>query len=263
MASSSEACNARRAVADRARARGTARHSSVSALGVETALEAMASASKLAVAADLDGWLDWCTGEHRRPCSSEPEDLVRYLRALEADGKKPGNAVTPDRRPRDAHRLLGFDRDALPMARNALRANCRRKGAAQRQAAPLRSAAVLATPVPLPFQPCWPACGSDLQGHRDAALLSLGYDAGLRVSELTSIEVKDLRRHRDGTGLLHLPRWKTHQERLGGWAWLSADTMRRVATWRAEGRSRMACCSSASPLIDADNDPSSRGCALG
>ena len=28
------------------------------------------------------------------------------------------------------------------------------------------------------------ACGGDLQGLRDAALLSLGYDAGLRVSEL-------------------------------------------------------------------------------
>ncbi|MGO8609690.1 hypothetical protein ACC848_42805, partial [Rhizobium johnstonii] len=61
----------------------------VSALGVEVALEAMAAASKLAIAADLDCWIDWCAGEHRSPCPADPEDLVRYLRALEADGKKP------------------------------------------------------------------------------------------------------------------------------------------------------------------------------
>ena len=34
--------------------------------------------------------------------------------------------------------------------------------------------------------------------------------------------------------MLHLPRSKTDQEGIGAWAWLSADTMRRVAAWRAE-----------------------------
>ncbi|PZR52107.1 MAG: integrase, partial [Stutzerimonas stutzeri] len=61
----------------------------VSALGVETALDAMAPASKLAISADLDCWLEWCAGERRQPLAADPEDLVRYLRALEADGKKP------------------------------------------------------------------------------------------------------------------------------------------------------------------------------
>jgi site-specific recombinase XerC len=37
------------------------------------------------------------------------------------------------------------------------------------------------------------ACSGDLQGIRYAALLSLGCDAGLRVSELTTVEIKDLR----------------------------------------------------------------------
>ena len=54
------------------------------------------------------------------------------------------------------------------------------------------------------------------------------------MSELTAIEVKDVRSQADGSGLLHLPRSKTDQEGQGAWAWLSADTMRRVAAWRTE-----------------------------
>jgi len=51
---------------------------------------------------------------------------------------------------------------------------------------------------------------------------------------LTAVEIKDLRPQGDGTGLLHLPRSKTDQDGLGAWAWLSADTMRRIAAWRSE-----------------------------
>jgi integrase len=120
------------------------------------------------------------------------------------------------------------------MVRNALRANRRRKGAAQRQAAPLRFGGELGNARGFTISALLGACGGDVQGVRDAALLSLGYDAGLRVSELTTVEIKDLRPQADGTGLLHLPRSKTDQEGLGAWAWLSADTMRRVAAWRSE-----------------------------
>lgn len=210
----------------------------VSALGVETALEAMADASKLAVAADLDCWLAWCASEHRTACPADPEDLVRYLRALEADGKKPATLARRIASLATIHRLLGIGRDALPtaapMVRNALRGNRRRQGAAQRQAAPLRFGGGLGSNSGFTISALLAACTGDVQGLRDAALLSLGYDAGLRVSELTAVAVKDLRPQADGTGLLHLPRSKTDQEGVGAWAWLSADTMRRVAAWRAE-----------------------------
>ncbi|MGW8191884.1 tyrosine-type recombinase/integrase [Sphingomonas hankookensis] len=210
----------------------------VSALGVETALEAMAPASKLAVAADLDCWLGWCAGERRAPCPADPEDLVRYLRALEADGRKPATLSRRIASLATVHRLLGIGGEALPtsapMVRNALRGNRRRKGAGQRQAAPLRFGGGLGQTSGFTISALLAACTGDIQGMRDAALLSLGYDAGLRVSELTAVEVKDLRPQVDGTGLLHLPRSKTDQEALGAWAWLSADTMRRVAAWRAE-----------------------------
>ncbi|WP_126174579.1 tyrosine-type recombinase/integrase [Altericroceibacterium xinjiangense] len=210
----------------------------VSAIGLETGMEAMAPASKLALAADLDCWLVWCGGERRRPLPAEPEDLVRYLRALEADGKKPATLARRIASLATVHRLLNLGGDQLPtaapMVRNALRAHRRRKGAAQRQAAPLRFGGALGAGSSFTLSALLAACSGDLQGIRDAALLSLGYDAGLRVSELTAVEVRDLRPQGDGTGLLHLPRSKTDQEGLGAWAWLSADTMRRVAAWRDE-----------------------------
>ena len=210
----------------------------VSAIGVETALEAMADASKLAIAADLDCWLDWCASERRAPCPADPEDVVRYLRALEADGKKPATLSRRVASLATVHRLLGLDREAnpvaAPMVRNVLRANRRRKDAAQRQAAPLRFGGELGATGGFTISAMLAACSTDVQGMRDAALLSVGYDAGLRVSELTAVAVQDLRPQPDGSGLLHLPRSKTDQEGLGAWAWLSADTMRRVAAWFAE-----------------------------
>lgn len=210
----------------------------VSAIGLETALEAMAPASKLAIAADLDCWLDWCAHEHRHALPADPEDLVRYLRTLEADGKKPATLARRIASLATVHRMLELGGDtpptAAPMVRNALRAQRRRQGAAQRQAAPLRFGGDLAEVRGFTITALLNACSHDVQGVRDAALLSLGYDAGLRVSELTAVEIKDLRPQGDGTGLLHLPRSKTDQEGLGAWAWLSADTMRRIARWRSE-----------------------------
>src|SRR3546814_11194587 len=77
-----------------------------------------------------------------------------------------------------------------PMVRAALKAVRRRRGALQRQAAPLRLGKALDSHVTKGFTlaALLDACGGDLQGLRDAALLSLGYDAGLRVSELTVVE---------------------------------------------------------------------------
>lgn len=210
----------------------------ISALGLETALEAMAPASKLAIAADLDCWLAWCAGETRQPLAADPEDLVRYVRALEADGKKPATLTRRIASLATVHRMLELGGEmpptSAPMVRNALRANRRRKGAAQHQAAPLRFGGELGDARGFTISALLAACSADPQGIRDAALLSLGYDAGLRVSELTAVEIKDLRPQGDGTGLLHLPRSKTDQEGLGAWAWLSADTMRRIALWGSE-----------------------------
>ena len=143
-----------------------------------------------------------------------------YLRHLEAQGKKPATLSRRVATLASAHRLVGLGiKDGLPtdhaMVRNALRANRRRQGAVQRQAAPLRFGGALDAQGEITgftITALLDACIGDAQGLRDAALLSLGYDAGLRVSELTGAAVEHLDPQTDGSGLLAIPRFKTHQE---------------------------------------------------
>lgn len=208
----------------------------VSQLGVETALEAMAEATKAAIAADMDCFGRWCAENGYVSLPAGPETLVLYLRWLEAAGRKPATLSRRIASIASAHRLLGIgEREGLPtdhpMVRNALRANRRRQGTVQRQAAPLRFGGALGELPGFTISALLDACMSDPQGLRDGAMLSTGYDAGLRVSELTAAAVDHIDPQADGTGLLYIPRSKTDQEGQGSWAWLSAETMRRVQAW--------------------------------
>lgn len=206
----------------------------ISQLGLEIGFEAMADATKAAIAADLDCFTAWCAGEGRAPYPAEPEDLVRYLRHLEQQGKKPATLSRRMASLASLHRLVQPG-GAMPtehaMVRSALRANRRRKGAVQRQAAPLRFGGALGDVKGFTISAMLEVCAGDAQGMRDAALLSLGYDAGLRVSELTSATVEQVEPQDDGSGLLAIPRSKTDQDGQGDWAWLSPETMRRIQAW--------------------------------
>src|SRR3546814_13394489 len=55
------------------------------------------------------------------------------------------------------------------------------------------------------------ACGRDVAGLRDAAILSLGYDAGLHVSELVAVAVELMAAPEDGSGLLE----RSEERRVG------------------------------------------------
>lgn len=209
----------------------------VSEIGFTTALEAMADNSKAAIAADLGCYTTWCQQDGHTMLPADPETLVRYLRMLERRGHKPSTLARRIASLGAVHRLTGLGEGALPthapMVRAALKAVRRRKGARQRQAAPLRLGKVLDTSAPKGFTlaALLDSCPGDLQGLRDAALLSLGYDAGLRVSELVVVEERHIDPQEDGSATLFIPFSKTDQEQEGAWAWLSADTMRRVGAW--------------------------------
>ena len=71
---------------------------------------------------------------------------------------------------------------------------------------------------------------------RDAALISLAYDAGLRVSELVALRVADLRQVSDGSGRLTIAFSKTDQDGEGALAWLSSETMQRLSAWLLASR---------------------------
>jgi len=209
----------------------------VSQVGLKAALAAMADATKAAIAADLDCWRNWCAQELRNPLPADPEDLVRYVNSLDASGKKPSTLARRISSLGSIHRIMGLTTPASPvddpMVANALKAVRRSRGVVQRQAAPLRLGKALDPKAAKGFTlaALLDSCDSDVQGLRDAALLSLGYDAGLRVSELTRVEASQIEAQEDGSATLFIPFSKTDQEQEGAWAWLSAETMRRVGAW--------------------------------
>ncbi len=75
------------------------------------------------------------------------------------------------------------------------------------------------------------AAGPDLRGHRDRALLLLGYDTLRRRSELISLQVDDLEFKADGTGVILLRKNKTDQDRMGKYLHLSARTCEALHEW--------------------------------
>lgn len=218
-----------------------------SALGLEAAVAAMAPATKAAITADLKCFLAWC--QSRRPVATavpaDPETLVHYLRWLAkgSDTRAPAKPATLARRIASiarVHRILGFG-ESEPLAtqagmvRDTLKGIRRDKRQRQRQAAPLRLGEAMAdgqgVPEGVTINALLASCSSDVVGLRDAAMISLAYDAGLRVSELVSTEVADLRQVGDGSGRLDIAHSKTDQMGEGAMAWLSPDTMGRLSAW--------------------------------
>jgi integrase len=170
--------------------------------------------------------------------------LVHYLHWLAKGsdtrvGAKPATLARRIASIARIHRILGFgEREPLPtqagMVRDTLKGIRRKKRERQRQAAPLRLGEAMqegqAPPDGVTVNALLASCGTDIIGLRDSALISLAYDAGLRVSELVGATVADLSQVGDGSGRLEITHSKTDQ--LGrALAWLSADTMVRLSAW--------------------------------
>jgi site-specific recombinase XerD len=212
----------------------------ISLIAFETAWEAMASETRRALTDDLSCYFGWFAREKRTALPADPEDLVRYLRWLEQErGFKPATLTRRVASVSRIHRMLALSsREALPtrstMVADALKAARRRKGGQQRQAAAIRLGAQMNPQDEvegITLMLLLSVCASDLQGLRDAALLSVAFETGLRVSELAAIQITQLDPQRDGRGILAIGKTKTDQEGEGRYAWLSADTMRRIGAW--------------------------------
>lgn len=86
-------------------------------------------------------------------------------------------------------------------------------------------------PVPVSILGLLDSLPVDAAGHRDRALISTGYDAGLRRSELVRIDFKHIERLPTGEASLFVPRSKTDQEGEGARAWLSVRSVRYLDQW--------------------------------
>lgn len=67
---------------------------------------------------------------------------------------------------------------------------------------------------------------------RNAVLLSLGYDTGLRSSELVAVKTEHITENPDGAGELYVPYSKTDAEGEGSYRYISKRTMMLIAVWR-------------------------------
>ena len=73
--------------------------------------------------------------------------------------------------------------------------------------------------------------GRSLAGLRDAAMVAVGSDALLRVSEIAAIRVEDLSKEEDDSGRLLIHCSKTDQEGVGAVQYLGPPTMQRLRAW--------------------------------
>jgi site-specific recombinase XerD len=208
--------------------------SAVDELTINQALKALAPATLAARAADLADYADFLA-RHNRPPAGLPASrsaVVDWIEDLVARGQRP---TTIDRKLSSlsvSHEMLGLESPTESLAvRHAVKSARRTIGTTRRQSTAIRLDDA-EDAGPLTLRGLLAACDSpDLRDLRDAALVSIAYDGGLRASEVIGIQVEHLRLHADGTGTLLIPRSKTDQTGEGAFVAVSAETMGYVEAW--------------------------------
>ena len=164
--------------------------------------------------------------------------VCRFGQADTGQGAKPASLGRYKASIAKIHQLLDL-KDPTPasLVKLRLQAIRRRLGTAQKQARPLRFKGPVRNverdaPRGLNVRALLECCAGDLPGLRDRALLSAGYDTGLRASELVAIEVEHVIEAIDPDArLLSIPRSKSDQDGEGATAYLSPRTVRAIAAW--------------------------------
>jgi integrase len=204
----------------------------VDELAIRQSLRALADATVRARASDLECFARFCQASGLQGLPAAPAAIVAYADALAEAGQK----VTSIKRKLSsvsiAHTLLGLENPCQNIAvHHALRAVRKERGVAQRQALAVRLGEADDLPATITLSALLAACGDDPRELRDAALLSVAYDGGLRASEVIAATVEDIEAQADGSGILHLRRSKTDQAGEGAYVYLSPDTMQRIGRW--------------------------------
>lgn len=191
-----------------------------------------------ALKSDLEAFDTWCRRANRVALPATPEVVADYLDARAGQGSRPASLARYKASIAKIHQLLDL-KDPTPasLVRLRLQAIRRRMGTAQKQARPLRFKGPVRNierdaPRGLNVRALLESCVDDLPGLRDRALLSTGYDTGLRASELMAIEVENIVEAIDPDArLLTIKRSKGDQEGEGATAYLSPRTVRAIAAW--------------------------------
>ena len=157
---------------------------------------------------------NWCRSVDLVPQSAKSEDVVRFLVAMANEGPAGGsrplslNTLRLYRTGLNDHwRRMGSTSPASTrMVDEVLRGLARVLGDTPRRVRAFREHQMLAM---------LKSCGTNLHGLRDAAVLSLGFSAALRRSELCNLRTDDLECKGAGGIVLRVRRSKTDQQGTG------------------------------------------------
>jgi site-specific recombinase XerD len=171
------------------------------------ALEEIAASTRDCYRRDGRLFAAWCAARNLPPVPATAATLAAYLAHLVDSGVRPATISRRLAAIAYMHRIAGeVSAVASPAVRAVLRGARRRLGAAAvGKKAAIDDAMLVAMLCVIP---------DTLAGKRDRALLSLGWAAALRRSELVALEVADIEPAPGGIRL-HIRRSKTDQEGRG------------------------------------------------
>lgn len=163
------------------------------------------------------GWRcfsSWCRSVDLVPREAKPDDIVRFLVAMASESRTDGGkplALNTLRLYRtglnDRWRMMGSPSPAsAKVVDEVLQGLARLRGDTPRRVKALREYQILAM---------LEACSEGLHGLRDAAILSLGFAAALRRSELCHVRTEDLERKEAKGIVVHVRRSKTDAQGTG------------------------------------------------
>jgi integrase len=180
----------------------------VATTAVELGKAAKSANTRRAYDADWRAFRAWCAENHLDPLPASPATVGLYVAAIGtgAGARSPSTIERALAGIAHQHRMKGLACDRRhPAIADVL------SGLKRTRRRPTKQAAAL-TPD-LMFK-LLQACGDDLPGLRDRAILLLGYCGALRRSELVAVDVEHMKENRDGL-LLTLPWSKGDQEGEG------------------------------------------------
>lgn len=170
------------------------------------AAEAKATRTRDAYRREWGTFAAWCEARGLEALPAAPSTLALFLTDRASAGIRPASLDVALAAVSEAHRAAGLDSPRGSAEVRAVRSGIRRTlGTAQRQAAPVLVADLRAMAGALP---------DSLAGHRDRALLLVGFAGGFRRSELVALEVADAVFGADGVTVT-IRRSKTDQEGQG------------------------------------------------
>ena len=169
--------------------------------------EAKAANTCRAYRSDWDHFCGWCGQHDFRFLPASPETVTLYLAAL-GGTHRPSTLQRKLTSITKAHQMAGLESPATlrhGSVSETLKGIRRRHGTAQHGKTPLLTCDILRILAAAP---------ETLAGKRDRALVLMGFIGGFRRSELTSLDVADLRWTEEGL-VVRLRRSKTDQEAQG------------------------------------------------